>query len=264
MRAADAAARGSVTNTAVTMNTAKRIWMAYCSDAIIAPTCIALASMRAPPNQMISTPVMFIIRNIAGSSSAISRLTAIEVSVRSRLAASKRRLSCAPRSKARITRMPLKPSSSTRLRRSILTCTCWNSGTAFHMITKKTTARIGITAISTIASSASCDSDSTTPPMAIIGAGTAMLSSISATCWTCVVSLVVRVISDAVLKWSNWCGDRRAACSKMRPRTTRPKPVATFAVTKLLATAHTVPMVAITSIMAPISRMRLVSPGTMP
>ena len=46
-----------------------------------------------------------------------------------------------------------------------------------------------------------------------------MLSSISSTCWTCVVSLVVRVISEAVLKWSNWCDERRAARSKMRPRT---------------------------------------------
>ena len=199
MRAADAAARGSITKTAVTMNTAKRIWIAYCSDAIIAPTCIAPASMRTAPNQMISTLVTFIIRNIAGISSAIRRLTAIEVSVRSRLAVSKRRLSCAPRSKARITRTPLNPSSSTRFRRSILTCTCWNSGTAFHMITKKTTARTGMTAISTRASAASCDNDNTTPPIAIIGADTAMLSSISATCWTCVVSLVVRVISDAVL-----------------------------------------------------------------
>ena len=40
MRSADAAARGSITNIAVTMNTANRICIAYCSDAIIAPTCI--------------------------------------------------------------------------------------------------------------------------------------------------------------------------------------------------------------------------------
>ena len=40
MRAADADARGSMTNIAVTMNTANRICIAYCSDAIIAPTCI--------------------------------------------------------------------------------------------------------------------------------------------------------------------------------------------------------------------------------
>ena len=55
-------------------------------------------------------------------------------------------------------------------------------------------------AINTRASRASCDSDRVTPPMAIIGAEMAMESSISSTCWTCVVSLVVRVISEAVLK----------------------------------------------------------------
>ncbi len=134
MRSAEAAARGSITNTAVTMNTAKRIWMAYCSDASIAPTCIAPASMRRLPNQMISTLVRFIMKNMVGMSSATRRLTAIAVPVTSRLASSKRRLSWAPRSKARITRTPLRPSSSTRLSRSILTCICWNSGTALRMI----------------------------------------------------------------------------------------------------------------------------------
>ena len=46
--------------------------------------------MRWLPNQMIATLVRFSIRNIAGISSATSRLTAIAVSVRSRLAASNR------------------------------------------------------------------------------------------------------------------------------------------------------------------------------
>ena len=40
MREAAADARGSMTNIAVTMKTANRICIAYCSDAIIAPTCI--------------------------------------------------------------------------------------------------------------------------------------------------------------------------------------------------------------------------------
>ena len=68
------------------------------------------------------------------------------------------------------------------------------------MITKKTTASTGMMAINTRASRVSCDSDSTTPPIAIIGAEMAMPSTINSTCCTCVVSLVVRVISDAVLK----------------------------------------------------------------
>ena len=122
MRSADAAARGSMTNTAVTMKTAKRIWMAYWSEAIIAPTCIAPASMRPAPNQMIKMLVRFIMKNIAGKSSATRRLTVIAVFVTSRLASSKRRLWCSPRSKARITLTPDSPSSSTRLSRSIWTC----------------------------------------------------------------------------------------------------------------------------------------------
>ena len=156
--------------------------------------------MRRLPNQMISTLVRFIMKNMAGMSSATRRLTAIAVPVTSRLASSKRRLSWAPRSNARITRTPVRPSSSTRLSRSILTCICWNSGTALRMIRKNTSAITGMTAIRTRASLASCDSDSTTPPMAIIGAEIAMPSSMISTCCTCVVSLVVRVMSDAVLK----------------------------------------------------------------
>ena len=86
MRAADADARGSITNIAVTMNTAKRICIAYCSDAIIAPTCIVPWSIRWLPNQMIAMLVRFSIRISAGIRNAIRRLTAIAVFVRSRFA----------------------------------------------------------------------------------------------------------------------------------------------------------------------------------
>jgi hypothetical protein len=178
--------------------------MAYWSDAIIAPTCMAPSLMRIAPNQMIDTLVRFIMKNSAGSRNATRRLTAMALLVRSRLAASKRRLSCAPRSNARITRTPVRPSSSTRFSLSILTCICWNSGTALRMITQNTMPTMGITAISTRASCASCDSDRNTPPIAIIGAVITMLRIMITTPCTCVVSLVVRVISDAVLKWSNW------------------------------------------------------------
>ena len=191
--------------------------MAYCSDAIIAPTCISPASMRTAPNQRISTLVRFIMRNMAGISSATRRLTVIAVPVTSWLAASNRRLCSAPRSKARITRTPVRPSSSTRLSRSILTCICWNSGTAFHMIRKKTTARIGITAISTRASSRVLrqrQGDAANRPSS--APRWPCSSSISSTCCTCVVSLVVRVISEAVLNWSNWCTEKCATRSNTR------------------------------------------------
>ncbi len=121
-----------------------------------------------------------------------------------------------------------------------------------------------MTAIRTRASRASCDSDSTTPPIAIIGAEIAMPSSMLSTCCTCVVSLVVLVMSDAVLKCANWCTEKCATRRKMRSRTTRPKPVATLAEKKLPATAQAVPSTATTSIRPPICRIVVVSPGTMP
>ena len=58
------------------------------------------------------------------------RLTRRPVSIRSRLAASKRCSSCSVRTKARITRTPVSVSRMTRLMRSILTCIAWNSGIA--------------------------------------------------------------------------------------------------------------------------------------
>ena len=90
MRAADADARGSITNMAVTMKTANRICIAYCSEAIIAPTCMTPASMRWLPTQIIARLVRLSIRISAGISTAIRRLSAIAVSVRSRFARSNR------------------------------------------------------------------------------------------------------------------------------------------------------------------------------
>ena len=48
-----------------------------------------------------------------------------------------------------------------------------------------------------------------------------MPSSIISTCCTCVVSLVVRVISDAVLKRSNWCTEKCATRGRTRGRAPR-------------------------------------------
>ena len=69
----------------------------------------------------------------AGIISANSRLTLSVVSVRSALASAKRCSSCSVRTNARMTRMPVRFSRSTRLIRSILTCIARNSGTARTM-----------------------------------------------------------------------------------------------------------------------------------
>ncbi len=140
----------------------------------------------------------------AGMRKAMSRLSDRAVFVRSRLAASKRSRWCAPRSNARITRTPLRPSPSTRFRRSIFTCIACDSGSAPRRITPKTSAITGITAMSTHASCVSCDSARITPPMAIIGAVITMVSIMMTICCTCVVSFVVRVTSEAAPKRSNW------------------------------------------------------------
>ena len=165
--------------------------------------------MRWLPTQMIATLVKFSMRISAGMSTAMRRFTAIAVSVRSRFACVEPLALRAPRSNARMTRTPLSPSPSTRLSRSILTCMAVDSGTAPRMISANTTAITGITAISTHASCASCDSARMTPPIAIIGAAITMVSIMMIICCTWVVSLVVRVTSEADPNRSNWWIDRR-------------------------------------------------------
>ena len=96
------------------------------------------------------------------------------------------------------------------------------------MISPKTSAITGITAISTQASCVSCDSARMTPPIAIIGAVITMVSIMISICCTWVVSLVVRVTSDAALKRSNWWIEKCSTRAKIAPRRIRPKPVATF------------------------------------
>jgi hypothetical protein len=109
-----------------------------------------------------------------------------------------------------------------------LACIAWDSGIAPRMIRPNTSAITGITAISTHASSASCDRARITPPIAIIGAVMTMVSIMITICWTWVVSLVVRVASDAAPKPSNWWIEKRSARAKIAPRRILPNPVATF------------------------------------
>ena len=265
MRAADADARGSMTNIAVTMNTANRICIAYCSDENIAPTCITPASMRWLPTQMIATLVKLSIRISAGMSTAIRRFTAIAVLVRSRFAASNRSRCRAPRSNARMTRTPLSPSPSTRLSRSILSCMAVDSGTAPRMISANTTAITGITAISTQASCASCDSARMTPPIAIIGAAITMVSIMMIICCTWVVSLVVRVTSEADAEPLELV-DRQALGARedgaaQDPRRTRSPPSPSRSCRRWRTSVATSD---ISSIRPPTSRIARWSPVTMP
>ena len=73
-------------------------------------------------------------------------------------------------------------------------------------------------------------------PVILVIAGTLFMGEVMtmviimiSTCCTWVVSFVVRVISEAVLNWSNWCTEKWATRVKMLARTSRPNPVAALA-----------------------------------
>ncbi len=68
-----------------------------------------------------------------------------------------------------------------------------------------------------------------TPPMARIGALIIIVSASSTTCWTCWTSLVLRVIRLAVPKWLSSTWLKLSTLRKSAERTSRPKPIATFA-----------------------------------
>src|SRR5579884_3604465 len=79
------------------------------------------------------------------------------------------------------------------------------------------------------------------PPIAIMGALIIILRMIIKTCCTWVVSLVVRVIRDAVLTASNSCSENLSTCMNSLARSNLPKPIAILAEKKLAAIAASVP-----------------------
>ncbi len=149
------------------------------------PIGMSPLATRCPPNQITATLEPFMISISAGSISAISRFTRRVVSVRSSLATSNLRSSCCVRTKARITRMPVSFSRSTRLTSSILNCITRNSGTARAMRTPSTIAISGTIASSSADRTTSCRMAMNTPPISIIGAVIMMASAITVISWTC-------------------------------------------------------------------------------
>ncbi|MNN47608.1 hypothetical protein D3C81_1620370 [compost metagenome] len=79
-----------MTNIIDTITRENMICIAYCKKAIKSPTCICSASIRRPPYQMIATEDRFMTSIIIGIINAITLLTLIEVSVKSRFASPKR------------------------------------------------------------------------------------------------------------------------------------------------------------------------------
>lgn len=103
-----------------------------------------------------------------------------------------------------------------------------------------------------------------TPPIAMIGALTTILRVIRTTIWTWVMSLVVRVMSDAVPSLSNSRREKRSTREKTFSRRSRPKPVEVLEDRYPAPMAQAIPMKATRSIRPPVSRIYRVSPAGIP
>ncbi len=104
---------------------------------------ISPEAIRCPPNHTTATLERFMISMSTGIIRANSRFTLRVVWVRSVFASANRACSCSVRTNARITRMPVRFSRSTRLILSILTCIARNSGTARTITAAMTTIMMG-------------------------------------------------------------------------------------------------------------------------
>ena len=93
MRPADTLARGTKMKIMASIRKAMIICMAYWIKAIMSPICKVLWAMAWPPTHTISTESRFMPNIMAGISRLITRWTKRLVSIKSRLAASKRRSS---------------------------------------------------------------------------------------------------------------------------------------------------------------------------
>jgi len=91
--------------------------------------------------------------------------------------------------------------------RSIFVCMTLNSGIAFVASSAMTPSSSGMAATSTQVSALSSCTAITMPPIIIIGDMTIMRSIMIRTFCTCVMSLVVRVMSVEVPSLSNSCSE---------------------------------------------------------
>ena len=130
IRSPETAARGKKINNIDIIKKAKTICMAYCIKAIISPTCMVASATWWEPTQIIPNERPFMTSIITGIIVTITRATNKPVSVKSRLAISKRFSSSSCLLNARITIMPDRFSRVTRFSRSIRSCIILNFGTA--------------------------------------------------------------------------------------------------------------------------------------
>lgn len=223
MRSAHTSARGTIMNMKVAIITAITICIRYARNAVSAPICIPPLSMRCAPNQTTATDDTFTTVITTGNISAISRPVANCISVRSVLAFLNRPFSYSSRTKARMTRLPVICSRSTRFTVSSRSCMVRNSGRIRFTIRLTETPRTGTTASSTPDRGTSWPSAITMPPTHMIGADTISVNDISTSICTCWTSLVVRVISDGAPNWPTSRAEKLCTRSKIAARTSRPR-----------------------------------------
>ena len=198
MRSAETEARGTMMNIMLIKRKLMMTCIAYWMKAIMSPTCRLLCSICLPPNQTIISEMPFITSVITGIMVAMARLTKRVLSVRSRLALSNRFCMKDWLAKARTTMMPESSSRLTRFRRSTSFCILLKRGSA-------TANRIRISPSMMISASASTHARLThldrpiiRPPSPMIGAKHIMRRPMLKKFWIWVMSLVERVISEAV------------------------------------------------------------------
>lgn len=178
--------------------------------------------MRWAPNHTTAIDDRFTVVMTTGNISA-SRLPVFsDISVRSVLDFRKRCSSYSSRTKARMTRLPVICSRSTRFTVSSRTCMDRNSGRSRRTIKVTQMPSTGTTATSTADSGTSSPSASTMPPTHMMGADTISVNVIRASIWTCWTSLVVRVISEGAPKCPTSREEKDCTRSKTAARTSRP------------------------------------------
>ena len=204
---------------------------------------------------MMATVERFRITVRAGIIKANSRPTLSCVAVRSSLASPKRCSSRRTRSKARMTRTPLSTSRVTWLTRSIFFCIDMNRGIARLVTRPMKTPITGIDTRITALSGTLSRSAMMRPPMAISGAMTTTLSTMSTTICTCCTSLVVRVMSEGVPKRLTSACEKPCTRRNSDERTSRPKPMDTLDPQYTAMTAAITLISVTTSMSAPTCRM---------
>ena len=124
-----------------------------------------------------------------------------------------------------MTRTPMICSRSTWLMRSIFTCSDRNNGTALTNMKATMAASAGMTTTSTAESCTSSRRAMITPPTAMIGALTIIVSAICRNSWICCTSLVLRVISEGVPNRFISRAEKSWTLPKTAPRRSRPTPI---------------------------------------